>query len=116
MSILPTYPTGDARTDKAVDIARTSYRWRRLVSRDGEIIHAIPSQTTTGVFYLVTPERCTCLDFQHCGLSRGRIGEPGFHGPCKHQIALALVELQQEAAAEGLVLERYGDGYEWFRR
>ena len=61
----------------------------------------MPSQcaASAGRYYLVTAQRCDCEDFKREGLRRGRIGEAGFRGPCKHVLAcrlhLELVRAQQ---------------------
>ena len=110
-------PREDPRTLKAIDIARTADSWRRLTTHDGELIVAIPSQSTRGLYYLVTEHTCTCIDHQRHGLRTGLIGNSGEHTVCKHRRALVLVALQQDAASANLVLERLPSGsYAWLRR
>lgn len=54
--------------------------------------YGIPSQCerNAGRNYVVTAERCDCEDFKREGLRRGRIGEAGYHGDCKHMRAVQL--------------------------
>jgi len=106
----------DSRTVKAIEIARTADAWRRLTSHDGELLVAMPSQTTAGLYYLVTEHTCTCIDHQRHGLRPELIGRNGVHTICKHRRALRIADLQREAAADGLVLERLPSGaYAWLR-
>jgi hypothetical protein len=110
-------PRDDPRTHKAIQIAQASHLWHRLTTRDGELVYAIPSQTTPHLYYLTSETDCTCLDHQHNGLHAGRIGRIGLHCLCKHIRAVALVRMQAEAATEGLVLEQLPSGsYAWLRR
>lgn len=103
---------GDPRTDRALAIAAGASAWHQLRTRDGELVWGMPSQTTRGLYYLVTETTCTCPDFEHNGLRPGRIEQDGLHLLCKHIRAIHFLRLQREAAAEGLVLERLPSG-EW---
>lgn len=106
----------DARTLKALEIAQTAATWRQLRNRDGEMVYAIPSQTTRGLYYLTTTSSCTCLDTFHNGLRATRVGMGGMHCPCKHVRALALRDVINEGADHDLVLERLPSGeYAWLK-
>jgi hypothetical protein len=108
--------TTDPRADKAVDIAATARTWKRLISRDGEVIFGMPSQSTPGLYYLVTETTCTCRDHDINGLRPARMGMTGDHLLCKHLLAVHLVRIQQEAATKGLVLERLPSGeFAWLK-
>lgn len=110
-------PRDDPRTHKAVQIAQSSDLWRRLTTHDGEIVYAIPSQSTDGLYYLVTEHTCTCMDHQRHGLRAGLIGRSGEHTVCKHRQALVIVNLERDAADDGLVLERLPSGsFAWLRK
>ena len=108
--------SADTRTLKALEIAQTSGTWRQLRTRDGELVFAIPSQTTRGLYYLVTTSSCTCKDAHHHGLRAARIGMTGVHTACKHVRALALSKVLNEGVDHDLVLERLPSGeYTWLK-
>jgi hypothetical protein len=82
----------DPRTVKALQIAASAGQWLKCRTVDGEVAVGIPSQCAQkpGLYYVVTDSTCICEDFKRNGLSRGRVGEAGFHGACKHILALRL--------------------------
>jgi predicted nucleic acid-binding Zn finger protein len=96
-----TISADDPRSIKALQIAAGASQWLKVRTTDGEVAFGIPSQCAqkVGRYYVVTAEQCDCEDFKREGLRRGRIGEAGFHGPCKHvravQIHDELVRAQQ---------------------
>lgn len=84
----------DPRSIKALQIAAGASQWLKVRTVDGEVAFGIPSQCErkAGRYYVVTAEQCDCEDFKREGLRRGRIGEAGFHGPCKHVRAVQLYD------------------------
>lgn len=86
----------DKRSARALDLTDTAGQWRRLITRDGEPVVAMPSQTVKGLYYLVTETSCTCQDFQQYGLRHTRIGDVGLHMLCKHIRALFFVDFQEQ--------------------
>ena len=111
-----TNTNADARTLKALEIAQTADTWRQLRTREGELVYAIPSQTTRGLYYLTSTSSCTCLDAHHNGLRAARVGMDGLHSPCKHIRALALRKVLDEGAEHDLVLKRLPSGeYAWLK-
>src|SRR5260221_5224839 len=82
----------DPRSIKALEIAAGAAQWLKVRSVDGELAFGVPSQCRekTERYYLVTAHTCDCEDFKRNGLSRGRIGEAGDHGLCKHIRAVRL--------------------------
>jgi len=87
-----TISSDDPRSIKAIQIAAGAGQWLKLRSFDGELGYGIPSQCAqkAGRYYLVTASECDCEDFKRNGLTRGRIGEAGYHGDCKHMRAVQL--------------------------
>jgi predicted nucleic acid-binding Zn finger protein len=87
-----TIDADDPRSIKALQIAAGAAQWLKVRTVDGEVAFGIPSQCAgkAGRYYVVTAEQCDCEDFKREGLRRGRIGEAGFHGPCKHVRAVQL--------------------------
>lgn len=85
-----TISSEDPRSIRAIQIAARAGQWLKCRTRDGQKAYGIPSQGTVGCYYLVDLERCTCEDFKRNGLSHVRLGEAGFHGPCKHVLAVRL--------------------------
>ena len=77
----------DPRSLKAVEIASTAGQWLRCHARDGRKAYGVPSQRTSGLYYLTTQTTCTCPDAARSGLA------------CTHQLAVrlhvALVRAQQ---------------------
>ena len=90
----------DSRSTRALELTSTASSWRRLLTRDGEPIVGMPSQTVKGLYYLVTETTCTCVDFQHYGLRATRIGDVGLHMLCKHIRAVHFDRLQHEQDQE----------------
>jgi len=91
----------DPRSARALELTETASTWRRLITRDGEPIVAMPSQTHgSKLFYLVTETSCTCEDWKRRGLSQFRIGEDGVHCLCKHILALHFSNLMQAEQQE----------------
>lgn len=90
----------DARSIKALEIAAGASQWLKVRSVDGELGFGIPSSCQPGRFYLVTAEACDCPDFKRHGLSDARIGEVGFHAPCKHVRAVQLHDELVRAAEQ----------------
>jgi hypothetical protein len=90
----------DKRSARALDLTDTAGQWRRLITRDGEPVVAMPSQTVKGLYYLVTETSCTCQDFQQYGLRHTRIGDVGLHMLCKHIRAVHFLRLKTEEQAE----------------
>lgn len=90
----------DTRSARALELTATAPQWRRLITRDGEPIVAMPSQTVKGLYYLVTEVSCTCTDWQHHGLRNLRVGDLGLHTLCKHIRALAFERLMHEEQQE----------------
>jgi hypothetical protein len=86
----------DKRSARALDLTETAGQWRHLITRDGEPVVAMPSQTVKGLYYLVTETSCTCLDWQQHGLRNLRIGDLGLHTLCKHIRAAAFVRIMAE--------------------
>lgn len=86
----------DGRSTRALELTSTASTWRRLITRDGEPIVGMPSQTTKGLYYLVTETTCTCVDFQHYGLRSTRIGDVGLHMLCKHIRAVHFLRMKEE--------------------
>jgi len=108
--------TTDTRTLKALEIAQAADTWRQLHTREGELVYAIPSQTTRGLYYLTSTSSCTCLDAHHNGLRATRVGMVGLHIACKHIRALTLRQVLDEGADHDLVLERLPSGeYTWLK-
>jgi hypothetical protein len=87
-----TISADDPRSIKALQIAAGASHWLKVRTADGEVAFGIPSQCArnAGRYYVVNAERCDCEDFKRIGLSRGRIGENSYHGPCKHVRAVQL--------------------------
>ncbi len=84
----------DPRSIKALEIAAGASQWLKVRSVDGELAFGIPSQCKgkPSRYYLVTRFSCDCEDFKRHGLSRGRIGDIGYHGDCKHLLAVHLYD------------------------
>ncbi len=82
----------DQRSIKAVEIAAGAGQWLKCRTADGEVAFGIPSQCkqANGRFYIVDGQRCDCEDFKRNGLTPERRGEEGYHGPCKHILAVRL--------------------------
>jgi hypothetical protein len=82
----------DPRSIKAIQIAAGAGQWLKVRTADGEVAFGIPSQCVqkVGRYYVTTAEQCDCEDFKREGLRRGRIGEAGYHGDCKHMRAVQL--------------------------
>jgi hypothetical protein len=98
-SVLRTQPV-DKRSARALDLTETAGQWRHLITRDGEPVVAMPSQTVKGLYYLVTETSCTCQDFQQYGLRHTRIGDVGLHMLCKHIRAVHFLRIQSEEQQE----------------
>lgn len=82
----------DPRSIKAIAIAAGARQWLKVRTVDGEVAWGIPSQcaNNAGRYYVVTAYSCDCEDWKRNGLSRGRIGDAGYHGDCKHMRAIQL--------------------------
>jgi hypothetical protein len=87
-----TISSDDPRSIKAIEIAAGAGQWLKCHTADGEKAYGVPSQCRrkSDVYYVVDAQRCTCVDFQRNGLSYGRLGDNGYHGPCKHVLAVRL--------------------------
>jgi hypothetical protein len=76
---LLTFDTHDSRAGKALQIAAGAGQWIKCRTKDGQpFAFGVPSQRKAGIYYLVTTERCQCVDFKR----RGQ--------PCKHIAAVAI--------------------------
>jgi hypothetical protein len=79
----------DRRSCQALLLAAEAGRWGRATDkRTGELLYAIPSQRPDSLFHLASGTSCDCTDFR-------------FHGhrqPCKHVLAVRLVELLRGAS------------------
>jgi hypothetical protein len=80
----------DPRSIKAIEIAAGASQWLKCRVADGRKAFGVPSQCKPGRYYLVDGQTCTCEDFKRNGLSTERRGEEGYHGPCKHVLAVRL--------------------------
>src|SRR5579859_5821161 len=87
-----TISSEDPRSIKAIEIAAGAGQWLKCTTADGRKAFGVPSQCRSkpGLIYLVDGQSCTCVDFQRNGLSPERRGEEGYHGPCKHVLAVRL--------------------------
>lgn len=65
----------DPRSQKALALAMTAQTWTRLSANT----FRMPSQSTPGASYLVTPQMCSCKD-----------SERHPERPCKHCLAVVL--------------------------
>lgn len=54
--------TSDSRFPKAVAIADQAGQWLKCRTADGRKAYGVPSQRTSGRYYLVTQTSCTCED------------------------------------------------------
>src|SRR6266851_4088981 len=54
--------TSDSRFPKAVAIADAAGQWLKCRSADGRKAYGVPSQRTSGRYYLTTQSSCTCED------------------------------------------------------
>jgi hypothetical protein len=87
-----TISSDDPRSIKAIEIAAGAGQWLKCHTADGQKAFGVPSQCrgTAGRYYLVDGQTCTCEDFKRSGLSPERRGLAGYHGPCKHILAVRL--------------------------
>lgn len=77
----------DRRSALGLVLAGESASWGRAVDhRTGEVLHVIPSQRYEGLFHLASATSCTCSDFRIHGRQQ----------PCKHVVAVRIVELLAE--------------------
>ena len=97
-----TISADDPRTIRAVELAAEADLWLKGSNRAGEQIYAIPSQSDSEHYYIVTRSSCDCPDFRNNGLSSTRLGAAGEHRACKHILAVRLhtelVRAQREQA------------------
>ena len=87
-----TISADDPRSINAIEIAAGASQWLKCRTADGALAFGIPSQCkqANGRFYIVDGQTCDCEDFKRNGLSPDRRGEEGYHGPCKHILAVRL--------------------------
>src|SRR2546427_9131907 len=71
--------TSDTRFPKAIAIADLAGQWLKCRTADGRKAYGVPSQSTTGRYYLTTQASCTCEDARR---HPGQI--------CKHVLAVQL--------------------------
>src|SRR5438874_340564 len=71
--------TSNNRFAKAVAIADHAGQWLKCRAKDGRKAYGVPSQRTSGRYYLTTQSGCTCEDQRrHPAIA------------CKHRIAVAV--------------------------
>jgi uncharacterized Zn finger protein len=75
-----TISADDPRSIRAIEIAANASHWRVTRDAEGRQLFRIPSQSQSGVLYLVTESSCTCTDF---------LKADGDHA-CKHILAVRL--------------------------
>src|SRR5260221_8718014 len=98
-----TIDTEDTRTAKALQLAASAGQWVKVRGKDGRpLAFGVPSQRTQGVYYLVTTQRCQCVDFKR----RGQ--------PCKHIAAVALHVALVKAEKLTATAARYDDIFKRF--
>jgi uncharacterized Zn finger protein len=78
-----TISADDPRSIRAIEIAANASQWRVTRDAEGRQLFRIPSQTRSGVMYVVTESSCTCADFLH------GIDTDDEH-VCKHVLAVRL--------------------------
>ena len=76
---MTTIDTSDSRFPKAIAIADQAGQWLKCRNADGRKAYGVPSQRTSGRYYLVTQTSCTCEDAQR---------HPGHL--CKHALAVQI--------------------------
>jgi hypothetical protein len=85
-----TIDSNDSRSIKAIELAAGAGQWLKCHTLEGHKAFGVPSQCRPGRYYLVDGQACTCEDFKRNGLSLERRGANGYHGPCKHVLAVRL--------------------------
>jgi hypothetical protein len=85
-----TISADDPRTIRAIELAAEADQWLSGRNRGGEDVYAVPSQSESGRYYIVTSSSCDCPDFRHNGPAAETASAASEQRPCKHILAVRL--------------------------